>query len=311
MYSPSLYRMDQVWDHQIASSKGCLDFLERDCPKQKLEVAIDMLSKNGYRHAGLLNKLQKLPPNDGSDWSQDERHKFHLLFDQFGHNLKKVARAMGKSVISCTLFHFGQGQKRQTRRSRTSSAIQQKSSKSIPPTETATIQQKPTKSIHTLDEPPETDEKDCKWNFYISELKKFKKEFGHTLVPKVFPQNQPLSSWVYKVRGYVFHLQFSLLYLVTNDFTRFIYLIFQGTIGNFKSRIRNLRRTLRMIKSKSCKMWDFRLQQRALKSRLWLKTTRGYCVRSQIGSSTIRFSVNSRISMAIPSFQSATVKMQP
>lgn len=193
--------MDQIWDHNIASSKGCLRFLEHKCPKQKLEEAMDMLSKNGYRHAGLLNKLQKLPPNDGSDWSQDEQHQFHLLFDQMGHNLKKVAEVMGKSVLSCTIFHYGLGQKRLMRRSRTSMAVQQN-----PPASTTAplkTRQRPTRIIQATHAPSETRERECKWDFYMSELKKYKIEFGHTLVPKVFPKNQPLSSWVYKVRGYV------------------------------------------------------------------------------------------------------------
>ena len=210
--------------------------MERLSPKENLEIAMDLLSKNGYRHSGLINKLRSLPPNDGSDWTVDERHRFHLLFDQMGHNLKNVAIAMGKTVLSCTLFHFGDGQKRQTRRSRTSSAAQPMRVKNYPLPGILNANEKSTKRMSTTDvlrrrtrissatQPTSgknlslsrnltaqqisvtrNNQKQCNWDYYISELKKYKKEYGHTLVPKVYPLNQPLSSWVFKVRGYVFY----------------------------------------------------------------------------------------------------------
>ena len=101
---------------------------------------------------------------------------------------KKVAKVMKKSVLSCTIFHYGLGQKRQTRRSRTATSI---------------LQRTPLPNINITHEHA-TLEKDCKWDFHVSELIKYKNEFGHTLVPKVFPPNQCLSSWVFKIRGYVY-----------------------------------------------------------------------------------------------------------
>jgi hypothetical protein len=110
--------VDVVWDYRLAARKGCIEFLQKKCPKDKLEMAMDMLSRNGYRHGGLLDKLRALPPNDGSDWTLDERHRFHILVDKFRHDLKKVAIELGKPVVQCVIFHYGLGQKRQTRGSR-------------------------------------------------------------------------------------------------------------------------------------------------------------------------------------------------
>ena len=33
------------------------------------------------------------------------------------------------------------------------------------------------------------------WNGYYDELKKFKEEHGHCLVPKLYPQHKAFSSW--------------------------------------------------------------------------------------------------------------------
>ena len=41
---------------------------------------------------------------------------------------------------------------------------------------------------------------DAKWNNYFAKLKEYKKEHGHCLVPKCYPENQALSTWVFGQR---------------------------------------------------------------------------------------------------------------
>ncbi len=39
------------------------------------------------------------------------------------------------------------------------------------------------------------------WEARLKELKEFKAEYGHTNVPSIYPENQPLAYWVFKQRG--------------------------------------------------------------------------------------------------------------
>ncbi len=41
---------------------------------------------------------------------------------------------------------------------------------------------------------------DAKWNSFMIQLQQYKEEFGNCLVPKLYPTNQPLSTWVFAQR---------------------------------------------------------------------------------------------------------------
>ena len=96
----------KMWDPARAKRMGLDDFIQLYCPKNKKEIAMTLLHRRNYKITGFLEALQEIPPNDGSEWTQEERDNFLSLLQQNKYNFHKVAKAMSKTVSNCLTVYY-------------------------------------------------------------------------------------------------------------------------------------------------------------------------------------------------------------
>lgn len=102
--------MELVWDPKKAEEHDVLDFLEkRNIPHNKREAVMIRLHQIGYDGARFdrENVLDTIASKDGSEWTDEERQRFHSEFFRLRKNFREVAKATGKSVNSCLAYYLG------------------------------------------------------------------------------------------------------------------------------------------------------------------------------------------------------------
>ena len=100
-------RHDQVWDPKRANDAHVLDKVHSDVKYNLREAAMVALHELEYNEDKLSGVLSHLKPVDGSDWSQEEKARFHSEIFRLRKNLSEVAKSMNKSVNSCITYYLG------------------------------------------------------------------------------------------------------------------------------------------------------------------------------------------------------------
>jgi len=76
-------------------------------PHNKKELGMITLHKQKYSVTNFFDSLRDLPPLDGSDWTTEEKERFHLLMYETRKDLNAVARKMKKTLNNCLSYYFG------------------------------------------------------------------------------------------------------------------------------------------------------------------------------------------------------------
>jgi len=167
---------DLVWDPERAGGLG--NAIHDHVAPNKKESAVSLLHECEYNTKAFYRDVQdKATASDGSDWSEEEMKTFGTLLTETKNKFNEVAKRMGKTVGECMCYYLNHYEVvRTTTRSQSARGGANTSNN------TRTIR--------------------CDiWDLYYNELLGFKKVQGHCLVPKVYPMNQSLSTWVYRQRA--------------------------------------------------------------------------------------------------------------
>jgi hypothetical protein len=101
--------MEQVWDPKKAEEMNATNFLEkRNIPHNKREAAMVALHEIGYDTAKFDEEkiIDKIKSGEGTDWTEEERKKFHSEFFRVRKDFREVAKATGKSVNACLAYYL-------------------------------------------------------------------------------------------------------------------------------------------------------------------------------------------------------------
>jgi hypothetical protein len=97
---------DQVWDPSLAESSGMADHVSQNIKYSLREAAMAAAHESGYDKDKLSHILSKCEPQDGSDWTDEEKAQFRIEIFQFRKDLSAVAKSMNKSVNSCMTYYL-------------------------------------------------------------------------------------------------------------------------------------------------------------------------------------------------------------
>ncbi len=70
------------------------------------EAAMTAAHESGYDKEKLSHVLSQREPQDGSNWTDEEKAKFRIEIFQFRKDLSAVAKSMNKSVNSCMTYYL-------------------------------------------------------------------------------------------------------------------------------------------------------------------------------------------------------------
>lgn len=105
-------RYELVWDPNGSNNAKIEQLLKDKVPTNKKEqalVALGLLGLQGTdnfaEHADEV--LNKLRPVDGSDWTLEDKEKFHVQIFRLRKDMAALAKAMGKDVKSCITYYLG------------------------------------------------------------------------------------------------------------------------------------------------------------------------------------------------------------
>lgn len=97
---------DQVWDPSLAESSGMADHVSQNIKYNLREAAMAAAHESGYDKDKLSRILSKREPQDGSNWTDEEKAQFRIEIFQFRKDLSAVAKSMNKSVNSCMTYYL-------------------------------------------------------------------------------------------------------------------------------------------------------------------------------------------------------------
>ena len=104
---------EQIWDPKIAKEKfdgEDVDYLaSSNIPHNKREGAMIALAEMGYDTEKFEEDhvVDNISTKDGTEWSEEERKKYHLELFRARKDIREVARVTGKSVNSCMAYYLG------------------------------------------------------------------------------------------------------------------------------------------------------------------------------------------------------------
>jgi PHD-finger len=107
------YSCEKIWDPTVAEEKlngESIDFLaSKNIPHNKRELAMITLAEMEY-DGNMFDEdhiVESITTRDGTDWSDDDRRKYHLEIFRARKDIREVARVTGKSVNSCMAYYLG------------------------------------------------------------------------------------------------------------------------------------------------------------------------------------------------------------
>lgn len=104
---------EQIWDPVVAEEKvkgESIDFLaERGVPHNKREAAMVGFAEVGYDAERFDNEkiVDKVTTKDGSEWTDEERQKYHTELFRLRKDVRAVSKSIGKSMNSCFAYYLG------------------------------------------------------------------------------------------------------------------------------------------------------------------------------------------------------------
>jgi hypothetical protein len=76
-------------------------------PHNKKEAALVILDENDYSVSNLYEKLSMIDPIDGSDWSREEKDKFHAEIFRLRKDMRGLSHSMNKKMRSILAYYLG------------------------------------------------------------------------------------------------------------------------------------------------------------------------------------------------------------
>lgn len=100
------FRHDQLWDPKSAEEAGTIDYVSDFVKYNLKEAAMAAFHKLGYDKDKLSESVSRFQPQDGSDWTDEEKAQFRIEIFRQRKDLSAVAKAMNKSVNSCMTYYL-------------------------------------------------------------------------------------------------------------------------------------------------------------------------------------------------------------
>jgi hypothetical protein len=102
----ALCRHDPVWDPKRAEETGVLDHVSDHIKYNLKEAAMVAFHELGYDKDKLSDSISRFEPQDGSNWTEQEKAKFRIEIFRHRKDLSAVAKSMNKSVNSCMTYYL-------------------------------------------------------------------------------------------------------------------------------------------------------------------------------------------------------------
>ena len=105
-------RYELVWDPNGRNNARIEQLLKDKVPTNKKEQALVALGLLGLQDTDDFTRqtdevLNRLRPVDGSDWTIEDKEKFHVQIFRLRKDMGALAKAMGKDVKSCLTYYLG------------------------------------------------------------------------------------------------------------------------------------------------------------------------------------------------------------
>jgi hypothetical protein len=98
---------EQIWDPQEAEGKGANEFIKDFVPYNKKEQMLAELQGVEYSLEIIDEKLITVEPMDGSNWTKEDKEKFHAEIFRLRKDMKAISKATNKSMKSCLAYYLG------------------------------------------------------------------------------------------------------------------------------------------------------------------------------------------------------------
>lgn len=107
-----LKRYELIWDPKASRNEMLETVLEKKVPPNKKEQALVALGLLGLNEKedltpNMAKILSHLNPIDGSDWTEEEKAKFHVEIFRLRKDMSALSKSMGKDVKSCLTYYLG------------------------------------------------------------------------------------------------------------------------------------------------------------------------------------------------------------
>lgn len=101
-----------VWDPRKAHQKGVVleegkDLISRLTHNIRESALFELAQLNYDVDTFQSSAINRLKPSDGSDWSQEQKKKFHSEVFRLRRDLRSVSKAMGVPLKTCHAYYLG------------------------------------------------------------------------------------------------------------------------------------------------------------------------------------------------------------
>eukprot|EP00546_Thalassionema_frauenfeldii_P002026 CAMPEP_0178935980 /NCGR_PEP_ID=MMETSP0786-20121207/24878_1 /TAXON_ID=186022 /ORGANISM="Thalassionema frauenfeldii, Strain CCMP 1798" /LENGTH=263 /DNA_ID=CAMNT_0020614251 /DNA_START=917 /DNA_END=1705 /DNA_ORIENTATION=+ len=98
---------DEIWNHKRAEAAGALNFIHDTIQHNKKEAAIIALHNQNYQIRKLAEIVNRLPVNDGSDWTKEQKEKFNAEIFRLRKDVVAVAKSTGFGNNATYAYYLG------------------------------------------------------------------------------------------------------------------------------------------------------------------------------------------------------------
>lgn len=107
----AFFRYDQIWDPKRAEAAGVLNFVQDTVKRSRREAAIAALHAKDYKTDKLQEMISEAKITDGSDWTKEEKEKYHSEMFRLRKSIVDVAKSTGCGNNSTYAYYLSKFKK--------------------------------------------------------------------------------------------------------------------------------------------------------------------------------------------------------